>query len=218
MSRTARASKGGVCYHVINRGNGRATVYHDANDYQYFAYLMRYSCSKLPMRILAWCLMPNHFHLVLWPHEDGDLGRWMHRLLTGHVKNYHKKWGTSGRIWQGRFKAFPIEQDLHLLTVLRYVERNPLRANLVKHAQEWLWSSVSVSPCRPTEGLVVDSPVPKPSDWRKLVDQPHNKVELEALRQCSHRGTPFGSDRWAIATAAELGLESTLRRPGRPRQ
>ena len=216
MSRTARASRGGICYHVINRGNGRATVYHDTADYEYFIHLMRLACERLPMRVLAWCLMPNHFHLVLWPHEDGDLGRWMQRLLTGHVRQYHKRRGTSGRIWEGRFKAFPIQQDRYLLTVLRYVERNPVRANLAERSRDWSWSSASFAPACAVEGLLTASPVPKPYPWHDFVDQPHGKAELEALRRCSRRGTPFGSERWASATASELGLESTLRGRGRP--
>ena len=125
MARTARASVGGICYHVINRGNARAQVYFDTSDYSAFLTLMSLAIERVSMRILAYCLMPNHFHLVLWPHNDGDLSRWMHWLMTAHVSRHHRIRKTSGRIWQGRFKAFPIEQDRHLLTVLRYVERNP---------------------------------------------------------------------------------------------
>ena len=95
------------------------------------------------MRLLAWCLMPNHFHLVLWPHGDGDLSRWMQWLLTSHVRRYHRHYHGSGHVWQGRFKAFPIEEDEHLWTVLRYVERNALRANLVRRAEDWPWSSAA---------------------------------------------------------------------------
>ena len=216
MSRTARASNGGICYHVVNRGNGKARIYDDSEDYDYFVHLIRLACKRLPMRVLAWCLMPNHFHLVLWPHQDGDLSRWMHRLMTGHVRNYHKKRGTSGRVWQGRFNAFPIEQDRHLLIVLRYVERNPLRANLVDSAQEWPWSSASAVGCGRSSDILSESPVPKPASWLQFVDEPHSKTELDALRVCGRRGTPFGSSDWTMQTAIELDLQSTLRRRGRP--
>ena len=117
---------GGVCYHVLNRGNGRAEVFHKKEDYIAFLDLMVQAQDRLPMRLLAWCLIPNHFHLVLWPHEDGDLSRWMQWLLTSHVRRYHRHYHGSGHVWQGRFKAFPIEEDEHLWTVLRYVERNAL--------------------------------------------------------------------------------------------
>jgi putative transposase len=139
MARKARCAAGGVCYHVIDRGNRREIVFHTHEDFDAFVGLIERACARIPMRVLAYCLMPNHFHFVLWPHRDGDMSRWMHWLLTSHVVRYHKIRGTSGRIWQGRFEAFPIEQDRHLLSVLRYVER-PVRANIVKSAVDWRWS------------------------------------------------------------------------------
>ena len=123
MPRTARASQGNWCYHVLNRGNGRAEVFHKPEDYDAFVALFEPACERLRMRILGYCLMPNHFHLVLWPYGDGDLGRWMQWLMTSHVRRYHRHYGGSGHVWQGRFKAFPIQEDEHLLGVLRYAER-----------------------------------------------------------------------------------------------
>ncbi|MBT8083712.1 MAG: transposase, partial [Woeseia sp.] len=145
MPRTARASKGGICYHVISRGNRRATVFHGPADYHSFTDLMIRACTRIPMRVISYCLMPNHFHFVLWPHSDGDLSKWMQWLLTTHVRHYHRLRDTDGRVWQGRFKAFPIQTDRHLLTVMRYVERNPLRANLVESARQWSWSSLGAT-------------------------------------------------------------------------
>jgi len=89
---------------------------------------------RVAIEIFAWCLMPNHLHLVVRPKENGDLARWMHWLLTSHVQRHRSRYKTTGRIWQGRYKAFPIQEDRHLLTVLRYVERNPVRAGLAAHA------------------------------------------------------------------------------------
>jgi putative transposase len=133
MPRTARASVGDLCYHVINRGNAQSEVFHNAGDYQVFVELISLACERIPMRVLAYCVMPNH--LALRPYSDRDLGRWMQWLLTAHVRRYHQHYRSSGHVWQGRFKAFPIEQDDHLLTVLRYIERNPLRAGLVERAE-----------------------------------------------------------------------------------
>ncbi len=141
MPRPARATGGGYCYHVINRGNGRAQVFHADGDYQAFIGLLSQACERLPMRLLAYCLMPNHFHLALWPHHDGDLSRWMHWLLPAYVRRYQQWHESSGHVWQGRFKAFPIAQDEHLLTVVRYIELNPVRARLVARADDWRWSS-----------------------------------------------------------------------------
>lgn len=215
MARTARASKGGVCYHAINRGNGRMTVFHNSKDYDYFVNLMTSANKRIPMRILAYCLMPNHFHLVLWPFIDGDLGRWMHWLLTSHVRRYHRVRRTSGRVWQGRFKAFPIQQDVHLLKVMRYVERNPVRANLVQTGRDWPWSSLNVhSPV----GLIDDGPVAKPNSWQSLVDQPISDEELRALRNSCSRNAPYGNGVWSRETACRLGLQASLRPRGRPRK
>src|SRR3954452_25547111 len=141
MPRTSRASLGGWCYHVLNRGNARAEVFHKDADYAAFVKLLIQASERLPMRLLSYCLMPNHFHLLLWPHHDGDLSRWMQWLLTAHVRRYHRHYGGSGHVWQGRFKASPIQADEHYLTVLAYAERNARRAKLVRSAENWRWSS-----------------------------------------------------------------------------
>jgi putative transposase len=218
MPRTARASQGGYVYHVINRGNGRNAVFHKTEDYAAFVRLMHEGIERLPMRLTGYCLMPNHFHLLLWPHEAGDLSRWMQWLLTAHVRRYHRHYKGSGHIWQGRFKAFPIQEDEHYLTVLRYVERNPLRANLVQRAQDWPWSSLSNSRAARPEALLTDGPLSKGAGWTNHVNGTQTEAELERLRQCVNRGTPFGTDAWARRTATALGLESSLRPRGRPRK
>ncbi|HEV2969355.1 MAG TPA: transposase [Pirellulales bacterium] len=218
MARTARASAGGMCYHVLNRGNGRAEVFHKDGDFAAFLELMAEANERLPLRILGYVLMPNHFHLVLWPRGDGDLSRWMQWLLTSHVRRYHRHYQGSGHVWQGRFKAFPIEQDDHLLTVLRYVERNPLRANLVRRAEAWAWSSLSWRASGKRPELLSDWPVPCPRNWLATVNAAENETELAALRRSLVRGAPFGGERWSERIAARLGLESSLRPRGRPKK
>jgi putative transposase len=207
-----------MCYHVLNRGNGRAEVFHKEGDFASFLNLMVEANERLPLRILGYVLLPNHFHLVLWPRGDGDLSRWMQWLLTSHVRRYHRHYHGSGHVWQGRFKAFPIEQDQHLLSVLRYVERNPLRANLVRRAEAWPWSSLAWRPTRRRPEMLADWPVPCPQNWLALVNGPQTEAELKAIRQSIHRGTPFGDERWTKRVAKRLGLESSLRPRGRPRK
>jgi putative transposase len=218
MPRTARASVGGVCYHVINRGNGRAEVFHQDGDYAAFVKLLLMANERLPLRILGYVLMPNHFHLVLWPRGDGDLSRWMQWLLTAHVRRYHRHYASSGHVWQGRFKAFPIQRDAHLLTVLRYVERNPRRANLVERAEDWPWSSLSWRRRGRQPALLAEWPVPCPRNWVATVNAAQNPAEEEALQRSIARGAPFGDAQWQTRTAARLGLESSLRPRGRPRK
>src|SRR5262249_24957833 len=155
---------GGVCCHVINRGNGRHDVFRKDLDYQAFLKAVSHACIEIPMPVLGFCLMPNHFHLVVRPIGDGDLSQWMHWLQNTHVRRYHKHYQTSGHIWQGRFKSFPIEEDDHLLTVLRYVERNPVRAKLVRAAVKWRWSSAPLWDAAERPPWLVPGPVPRPKD------------------------------------------------------
>ncbi len=218
MPRTARASVGGFCYHALNRGNGRAQVFHDTDDYHGFVRLLRQACARVPMRLVGYCVMPNHFHLVVWPRGDEDLSTWMQWLLTAHVHGYRQRYRGSGHVWQGRFKAFPIAEDHHLLMVLRYVERNPLRASLVGPGEEWPWSSLHDWRWPPLFPWLDPGPVPRHAGWLEHVQTPQTEAELAALRRSVERGAPYGSPVWVERTAKLLGLESSLQPPGRPRQ
>ena len=219
MPRTARASVGNVCYHVFNRGNARDTVFHEDDDYGAFLKLLNQANERVSMRLLAFCLMPNHFHLVAWPRKDGDLSRWMQWLMTAHVRRHHRHYESSGHIWQGRFKAFPIQSDEHLLTVMRYVERNPVRAKSipVRKAQKWNWSSAGTPPKDFEVVKLHSGPVKKKANWLDWVNRPVSQAESDALQQCFQRNRPYGSERWQKRTAKRLGLESTMRPRGRPR-
>ena len=149
---------------------------------------------RIPMRILAYCRMPNHFHLALYPIHDGDLSRWLHWLLTTHVRRYLRHYHSSGDIWQGRFKAVPIEGDEHLLEVLRYIEGNPLRAGLVDRAQDWEWSSLpwlsrpELAPVRLDAGTT-----PRGSHWLDVVNESSTATDgdVDRLRECTRRDRPF---------------------------
>jgi putative transposase len=218
MPRSARASVGGICYHVLNRGNAKQDVFHKDADYAAFVKLLAESQEQRPMRLLAYCLMPNHFHLVVWPRADGDLSRWMQWLMNAHVRRYHQHYHTAGdgHIWQGRFKAFPVQSDDHLLGVLRYVERNPLRARMVKRAEQWPWSSLSAVTNKHWPDMLHRGPTPRPRHWLKRVHQPLTDAELTAMRRCVNKGVPLGSPIWVTRTANRLALTHTLRGRGRP--
>jgi putative transposase len=217
MPRPKRITPGGYCYHVLSRGNGRQRVFRKPADYEAFLGLFDEAQATRPMRVVGYCLMPNHFHLVLWPEADGDLSRWMQWILSTHVRRYHEQFRSSGHVWQGRFKAFPIQEDAHLLTVLRYMERNPLRAKLVKSAAKWQWSSLGRNRIGSRPKWLSPGPVPRRRSWAEYVDRPQTAAELKLVRNSVLRGTPFGDADWSQATVAALELESTVRPRGRPR-
>ena len=223
MPRTARLAPGGFVFHVLNRGNERRAIFESDGDYLAFLRVMSETLEHVPLRILAWCLMPNHWHLLLWPREDGDLGRFMQRLTTTHVRRWrlHRHSVGHGHLYQGTYKSFPVQEDDHFYTVCRYVERNALRARLVKRAQAWPWSSLGAASHTAAAGespRIATWPVPRPRDWLRLVNQPQTGAELEAIRVSIQRGRPFGGPTWQKRTAKRLGLESTFRSCGRPRK
>jgi putative transposase len=220
MPRRLRCHTGGYVYHALNRVAGHATLFTKDADYALFEETLRQAQARQPIRLLAYSLMPNHWHLVLWPIHDGDLSEFLRWLTVTHTQRYHAHYHTAGTgpVYQGRFKSFPIEKDDHLLKILRYVESNPLRAGLVRRAEEWRWSSLWQRGVEGGGGLLVEGPVPLPGEWREYVNQPETESELEAMRRSVVRGCPYGEASWVERTARKLGLEATLRRPGRPKK
>jgi len=211
MPRIPRGQLIGHAFHLLNRGNGRQTVFHGDGDYAAFIRLLAKAKQRTPVKVAAFSILPNHFHLVVEPESNSGLSAFMQWWLTSHVRRYHRFYQTSGHVWQGRFKSFPIQKDEHFLTVARYVLQNPVRAGLAKRAFDWPWSSLSYPE------LVDPWPVPVPhgASW---IEEPLTDSEIELLRASARRQTPFGARAWQQPIAALLGLESTLRRPGRPRK
>jgi putative transposase len=130
MGRALRAAVGGLIYHVLNRSNGRWPLFDKPGDYEAFERVLAEAQQEHPLPLLAYCVLPNHWHLVVAPEADGDLSRFVGWLTLTHTQRWHAHRHTAGNghLYQGRFKSFAIQADEHLLTVCRYVERNPLRA------------------------------------------------------------------------------------------
>jgi putative transposase len=212
MPRAARVLADNEVYHVLNRGNGRSDVFHTPEDFQAFVNLIAKAKERYPVKVIAYCLMSNHFHLLVKPERGEDLSKWMQWLMTSHVRRYHRRHGTSGHIWQGRFKSFLVKDDDQLLTVARYVEGNPVQAGMVTSAKEWPWSShrdnlgtgsasaVPVPIEKPVEkGQALAEPVhvtdigmyELPADWSAYVDTPLTGRELNRLKICLDRQVPF---------------------------
>jgi len=209
-------------YHVLNRSNGRLPLFESDGDYWAFETVLAEAVARTPMRLLAYCVMPNHWHLVLWPEHDGDLSRCVGWLTLTHTQRWHTAHETvgTGHLYQGRYKSFPVQEDGHFLAVCRYVERNALRAGLVAVAEEWRWSSLwrRERGDAASRALLSEWPVERPADWLGRVSNAPPEPELAALRVCAQRGRPYGGDRWVDGTVSRYGLQSTMRSPGRPRK
>jgi len=209
-----------MIFHVLNRGNGRQSIFEDNGDYAALERVMWETVLLAPMRILAWCAMPNHWHMVLWPKEDGQLARFLQRLTLTHVRRWHEHRHSTGQghLYQERYKSFPIQQDEHFLWVIRYVERNALRAGLVSRAEQWRWSSLwhRVSRTELAGQILSEWPVDAPRDYVVWVNEAQTDAELSAIRACVARGRPYGQEFWQLRTAERLGLQSTFRDRGRP--
>ena len=195
--------------------------YKDA-DYEAFERYMEKTLETCPMRICGYILMPNHWHLVLWPKKDGQLGTFMQNLTVTHVRNWqeHRKRVGMGHVYQGRYKSFPVETDEYFYQVFRYVERNALRANLVARADQWRWSSLWRCEHGDSQHrkMLSSWPLPRPRRWLSTVQRVQTQSELDAIRRSVNQGIPFGGDEWVKKTAKRLGLESTMRPRGRPKK
>src|SRR5579859_3817101 len=201
MPRRLRVATGGLVYHVLNRAVGRSTIFDDDADYLAMERVIERTFEILPIRILAYCLMPNHWHMILWPKSDGDLSQFMRLLTVTHTQRWHAHRHTAGTgpLYQGRFKSFPIQRDHHFLIACRYVERNAVRSGRRRSAAKWPWCSAAKRAGAELPAWLTpigNWPVEAPHDWAARVDRPETPAELEAVRTCLKRGRPLGDDRW----------------------
>jgi putative transposase len=216
MPRIARGHSDGLIFHILNRGNGRQDIFHKDDDFKVFIDLLATVQEMYEIRIFAYCLMTNHFHLLLKPIKSENLSRGMQWLMTSHVRRYHRHYKSSGHVWQGRYKSFIVQEDDHLLTVARYIEGNPVRAAMVASAKNWPWSSHTERTEGAERKILSEFPVVLPINWTEYVDMALTSTEVEKLRRSVNRQAPYGSDNWMTPICKTLGLESTIRRRGRP--
>ena len=230
MGRAVRVDVAGRAYHVLNRSVGRRMLFRKDADFAAFERVLAEAVDRSAgaVDLLAYCVMGNHWHLVVFTHEDGALSPFMKWLTLTHTQRYRAAHGNVGEgpVYQGRFKSFIIEHETHLLRVCRYVERNAARAGLVERAEDWRWSSLWRS--RHGGGVadedlplvLSDWPVPggRPRQWLRTVNTPLSAGELEALRRATQRCQPYGRAAWVAEQIERFGLHSTVRRPGRPKR
>ncbi len=223
MPRTKRICPAGEVFHVLNRGVARLQFCEKPGDYDAFMHVLDETWQIVTLPVYAMVLMPNHWHFVVRPDTDDQVSEFFRRLTVTHTMRWHAHYrtGGTGHLYQGRFKSFPVQSDRHLLHVMRYVERNPLRARLVSQAEAWRWSSAFHRQQRGKKRaswLTIPNDPSLPRQWRSWVNEPQSQAEVDAIRQCIVRGAPFGDEEWRKQSAARLGLASTLRSRGRPKK
>ena len=223
MPRTNRIDIANIPCHIINRANARIQIFDIDKDYNLFEEVLKEAKDKFDMRILSYCIMPNHWHLALYPKKDKDIQLFMGWLSMTHTRRWHSQHRSigSGHLYQGRYKLFLVQEDEHLLQLFKYIERNSLRAKLVEKAQDWKWSSLwrrEYGDDKQKE-LLDEWPIDMPTDYIDLVniqEGEKEKKELESLRYSVNKGKPYGSESWMNRTVDRFNLGSTLRGAGRP--
>lgn len=204
--------------HVLNRGDHRETLFHKAGDFRAFLVVLAETACRIPMRILAYCIMRNHFHLLLWPYEGADLPFFMHMLMSLHIGRYlrHYPPASPGHIYQGRYTNPIVETGPSVLAVAKYVEANALNAGLVTRAEDYPWSSASPLALEDDRPILAEWPIPKPAEWLTLLNLRTPTQELKRIQRSASRGAPYGSSEWVDRMVKEHHLEHTIRRRGRP--
>lgn len=209
----------GLVFHVVNRGARRGRLFLADEDYDGFVRALRQALDKRPIRLLNFCVMPNHFHLVVWPETDSQLPRFMHWFTGTHGSRWRLATETvgEGAVYQGRYKAIPIQTETYFLAVARYVERNPVRARMIRQAESWRWSSLWHREIARDGFPLAEWPVTPRIDWVQHVNEPQTAGEVAAIRRCVNQGCALGNAGWQEEVAKRLGIPGYFRARGRPR-
>ena len=218
MARMARVVLPGIPHHVTQRGNRRQKVFFCDDDFREYLEYLSVGCGLSGTTCWAYCLMPNHVHLVLIPESESGLRTTLaeaHRSYTRMI-NFRHNW--RGHLWQERFHSFPMDEP-HLLSAVRYVELNPVRAGLVKSADEWLWSSARAHLHKEPDLLLDRSPLlDSIADWSAYLKGCSSEESLEQLRRHTRTGRPLGDDDFIDNAELLTGRDLRPRRPGRRKE
>jgi len=211
MSRVARVVVSGFPHHVTQRGNRRADVFEvDADREAYLRFLEQYA-DRHGLAVWAYCLMTNHVHLVVVPVREQSLGLALRDAHTVYAMYFNTRTKLTGHVWQGRFHSCPMDQS-HLWAAVRYVERNPVRAGLVKRAEQYPWSSAAPH-CRLRHDALLSDDFPPPgviNDWKQWLSGGEDEEAVDRIRAHTHTGRPCGSPTFVDQ------LENLLQRALRP--
>lgn len=215
MSRLARLVIPGIPHHVTQRGNRGEPVFFEDGDYALYLDLLAAAAKRARVAIWAYCLMPNHVHIILMPSDEQGLWRTFGDLHRRYTKHVNARLGTTGHVWQGRFGSVAMDND-HLLNAVRYGALNPVRARLVDRAGDWRWSSAAAHLAGRDDRLVRVAPVlQRVGDFAAFLDAPVDEdIAYAALRRAEGSGRPVGTDTWLRVMEMRTGRTLVRRKPG----
>ena len=219
MARLARLVLPGVPHHVTHRGNRRQDLFFDDADRQVYGMLLADHLARTGCRLWCYCWMTNHVHLIVVPEREDSLARGIGVAHQRFAREINRRHGLTGHLFEGRYYSTPLS-DEHLIAAARYVERNPVRARLVRTAADWPWSSAAAHTGRKPDGLLAeDRPLPAPDrigDWEKYLSEPEDEAMMLRLRRTTKTGQPCGEPSWVREIEARTGRANLSRPPGRP--
>lgn len=221
MTRKPRIDVGQEIYHVLNRSVAKQHIFKTPEDYKLFEDVLTETVEITETKLLAYCVMSNHWHIVLQTRNDGDLSTFMKRLSAVHTQRYRSITKTIGQgpVYQGRYKSFIVDQDNHLLSLLSYVERNPLAANLVKNPLDYRYSSLyrRYKGTSKEKEILANWPMEEPEDYLSIIKKPLSNTETEKLERSLQKEVPFGDEAYVLHNAKKFKISNILRGKGRPR-
>ena len=220
MPRLARIVGVDYPHHIIQRGNNRQTVFFKDEDRSFYLELLKKYSQECSCRIKAYCLMKSHIHILAIPANETSLAKTMQKLSLRYTQYINKKYKRTGRLWECRFHSAVVEKETYLWAVCRYIERNPVRAKIIDHPNEYRWSSAKANTSEEIDGII--EPI-----WQDLVDRKEyitflnkiaNKDEIEKIRKYTYCGRPIGTERFLDSLQKDLGLTIKIQPRGRPRK
>jgi len=218
MPRIARIVGAGYPHHIVQRGNNRERVFWDQTDYQkYLSFLARYSEEK-EAAILAYCLMPNHAHLLVIPSEEEALAKMMQGVTLCYTQYFNKKGARTGRLWECRFHSTVIDGDNYLWAVCKYIENNPVRARIAKKPEDYPYSSAKAHILGRKDPLLNEHlfRTDEQNEYKRFMKLEEDKKILEEIRKQTRLGKPFGEAEFLRTLSKKLGYEFIFRQKGRP--
>lgn len=221
MARKIRINLPGFPQHVVQRGNNKAPCFYDTNDYRYYAKLLREYKNKFEVHVHAWVFMTNHVHLLCTPHLNYAVSLMMQAIGRRYVLYFNRKYNRTGTLWEGRFHSSLVDTETYLLTLYRYIELNPVRANMVATPNEYPWSSHATNAYGVKSNILTPHPVylslgqeeqTRQQAYRYLFAYEENKKELQQIRRSLQANIAVGRDTFKLRIEAATGQSQFLKK------